>query len=199
MKKASLFLVILLLAAVGPVQAQRNYLQVFAIGLPFQSGAGIGNIGFEHINKNENGAWQANFHAGGGTIATDAGTPLRIWVSGDRLFSLNKKAPWINATVFSVFLEAGTRSRKGMMADLENGKLLRKEKSFELCPGISIGQHIKLGKRSHLQLLAGPKLIVGFNADEYRETATGNLYINRSHSLKGGYRILINLCFPLGK
>lgn len=199
MKKASLFLVIILLAGAKPAGAQRNYLQVFAIGIPFQSGAGIGNIGFERINKNQTGAWQANFHAGGGTLATDVGTPLRIWVSGDKLFSLTKKTPWIKATVFSVFLEAGSRSREGAMRHPENGQLLNTEKAFELCPGIAIGQHLKLGKRSHLQLLAGPKLIAAFHADEYLETATGNRYVQHSNSLKGGYRILINFCFPLGK
>ncbi|MBL7731879.1 MAG: hypothetical protein JNM88_11930 [Chitinophagaceae bacterium] len=199
MNKTSLILFIVLFAGLKPAQAQRNYLQVFAIGIPFQSGAGIGNIGFERINKNQTGAWQANFHIGGGTLATDIGTPLRIWVSGDKLFSLNKKTPWIKATVFSVFIETGSRTRKGADLTPENGQLLNTEKAVELCPGIAIGQHLKLGKRSHLQLLAGPKLIAAFHADEYFETASGNRYVQRSSSIRGGYRILINFCFPLGK
>ena len=31
-------------------KSQTNFIQGFVIGLPFQSGAGIGNVGFEHHN-----------------------------------------------------------------------------------------------------------------------------------------------------
>ena len=65
---ARILFVSLFMLCIPRADAQRNYIQVFAIGVPFQSGAGIGNIGFEHLNKNRNGSWQFGLNGAIGTL-----------------------------------------------------------------------------------------------------------------------------------
>jgi hypothetical protein len=179
--------------------AQRNYIQAFAIGVPFQSGAGIGNIGFEHLNKERNSSWQFAFNAAGGSLATDVAVPHRIWGTIDKMITLNKKTVFTNAPFLSFFLEVGKRRLSGGRLFPENGSILQSTDAFEINPGIGIGRNFSLGKKWHMQILAAPKLIFSFRKDQYFETASGTLFYNKYNEVSGGYRILFNFCYPLGK
>lgn len=198
-KRELIILVSLCLLCLPRADAQRNYLQVFAIGVPFQSGAGIGNIGFEHLNKERNGSWQFAFNAAGGSLGNDAGDPHRIWFTIDKIIQLNKKMAFTNAPFVSFFIEAGKRRVSGERLYGEVGDYLQSTVSFEINPGVGIGRNFRLGKKIHLQLLAGPKAIIAFAKDEVLETASNEVFFTRHTELSAGYRVLINFCFPIGK
>lgn len=180
--------------------SQQNYLKVFAIGVPFQSGAGIGNIGFEHLNKNSTGAWQFDLNMAAGTFTTDVSVPHRVWLSADKIFLFNKQAKYQNAVFYTFFTEAGTRNLAGgRVLYAQNGSIFQKTKSFEINPGAGLGKNFPIGKRCHFQAIAGPKIIFAFRKDQYYETASGKYFYDRYTKISAGYRILLNFCFRLGK
>ena len=49
--------------------AQQNRIKAGVLGVPlFQSGFGMGNIGFERLNKQFNSSWQIHFCVAGGSM-----------------------------------------------------------------------------------------------------------------------------------
>jgi hypothetical protein len=180
------------------VNSQQNYIQGFAIGLPFAYGAGIGNIGFEHLNKSQTGSWQFTLNLSGGTLALDARIPVRKWITIDKIYLFNKKTDFRKAPFFSIFIEAGTRNESGGRLSEENGYLLKSTSSFELCPGLGVGKNFSIGKKWRFQVLAAPKLIVGFRKDHYKETPGNATFTHSYNEAIAGGRIMFNFCYPLG-
>ena len=180
-------------------KSQTNFIQGFVIGLPFQSGAGIGNVGFEHHNIIKKKGWQIGLNAAAGTLTTDVGVPKRIWLTFDNIWFLSKQGLLSNSAFLSFFMEAGKRTISAGRVFPENGSIFQRTFSSEINPGIGVGKNFRLGKKSHFQLLAGPKMIIGFMKDEYKETASNLTFKNSYTKVSAGYRVLFNFCFPIGK
>jgi hypothetical protein len=200
MKKMLIVLIACFLISIQKGNTQRNYIQGFAIGLPFQSGAGFGNIGFERLNKTRTSAWQFDLNFAVGTLTTDVRVPHRFWLSADKIYLFNKQAKFQNATFFTLFTEVGTRNLTGGRILLaQNGLIFQKTKSFEINPGVGLGKNFSLGRKWHLQAIAAPKLIMAFKKDEYFEEASGKIFKDHYTEINAGYRILFNFCYRLGK
>ena len=198
-KKTSILIITFFFFVSIKGKSQKNFLQGIVFGLPFQSGAGMGNISFEHHNILKKKGWQIGLNVAGGTLTTDIGVPKRIWLTFDNIWFISKQGLLSNSAFISLFMEAGKRTVSGGRVFPENGSILNRIISYEINPGIGIGKNFRLGKKAHFQLLAGPKMIIGFMNNEYKETAS-NLIFKKSYTkASAGYRVLLNFCFPLGR
>jgi len=177
--------------------AQKNYIKGFIIGFPSQSGAGMGNLAFEHTGKNKNASWQISLNFAIGTLTTDIGVPNRKWVTLDKNYYFKKDSDFRNLVFASFFVETGTRTITGGRPVLFNDSILKRRYDFELNPGIGLGRNFALGKKLFFQLFAAPKAIIAFHKDRYYSKRNSAYFYHKYSDLNAGYRIMINLCFPL--
>jgi len=176
---------------------QKNYIKGFIIGFPSQSGAGMGNLAFERLDKNKNTSWQLSLNFAIGTFATDIGVPNRKWVAIDRNYYFTKENGFRNAVFVSAFLEAGSRRISAGKPSNFNDSILNRRHAVELNPGIGLGRNFSLGKKLFFQLYAAPKAIIAFHKDKYYSKRNSSYFYDKYSDLKAGYRVMINLCFPL--
>ncbi len=189
--------IVLLNVSLQKGYSQKNYIKGFIIGVPSQSGAGMGNLAFERLDKNKNTSWQFSLNFAIGTFATDIGVPNRKWITIDRNCYFIKENDFRNAVFVSAFLEAGTRKISAGKPSNFNDSILNSRHAFELNPGIGLGRNFSLGKKLFFQLFAAPKAIIGFHKDKYYSKRNSSYFYDKYSDLKAGYRIMINLCFPL--
>ncbi len=169
--------------------AQQNRIKLGFIGFPSQSGFGIGDIGFERLNKELNSSWQLHFSASGGAIASDVGTETRKWGTIEKTFyrkTIAKKITWS----YSFFTEAGSRDKSPGHVPYIPEKILKKTKLFEINPGASLGIQLLLGKKWGIETQAGPKLIFAKGIKYYRNSTANQIYSESFHDIKAGYRLI---------
>ena len=195
MKAASYFFIIIFCLSIQKGYAQKNYIKGFVIGLPFQSGAGIANAGFEHFTKAEKTSWQFSINFAGGELGVDAGSTIREWITIDRSYYISTKN---NGTFFySWFVETGSRKRQPGYIKSYSDSILNQRRAFEINPGIGAGRNFPLGKKWLLQVFAAPKAIIALHNDKYYNISSKTYFYMKYNDLSAGYRFLINFCYQL--
>ena len=150
---------ILIIFTGSSLAAQQNRIKLGFIGFPSVSGFGLGDIGYERLNKKLNASWQLHFSASGGAVATDIGTETRKWVTIEKTFyrkSISKRITWS----YSFFGETGSREKSTGKVFNTPEKILIKTKWFEINPGTSLGIQFRLGKKLGIETQVGPKLFL---------------------------------------
>lgn len=170
------------------LSAQQNKLKLGFLGFPTQSGFGIGDVGYERLNKELNSSWQLHFSASGGAIAMDAGTESRKWITVEKTFyrnTITKKITWS----YSFFLEAGSRLKKPGKISYSPDKILRETKLFEINPGACLGIQIRLGRKWGVESQIGPKLIFANGDNYYSNSIINQNYLEPENYFKAGFRV----------
>lgn len=195
-----LLLLFLLLTSVlqGTLRAQEKVIVASVWGVPFfQSGFGIGHIGFEYRQKNEHKAWQFSFGMSGGSVASDVGVTKRQWVSVDRIITLGGKKFSESPLFLTLFVEGGSRTKSPGYRDFQPDSVLQQYRATEFNPGIGIGKYVQIGKKIRMQLVAAPKAIFGFHKDKYFNTVNRYYFTDKYNDLRLGYRLTANFCIRL--
>ncbi|HWR32013.1 MAG TPA: hypothetical protein VN451_00695 [Chitinophagaceae bacterium] len=170
-------------------EAQKNRIKLGFIGFPSESGFAIGDIGYERLSKELNSSWQFHFSASGGTIAIDAGTETRKWVTVEKTFyrkTVANKITWS----YSFFTEAGCREKNPGRVPYIPEKILINTKQFEINPGASLGIQLRFGKKWGIETQVGPKIIIATGKEYYRNNIINQPYSKTFHNLKAGYRLI---------
>jgi hypothetical protein len=189
--------VLLLFTGVETI-AQKKILLAGVWGVPmFQSGFGIGQLGFEYQQKNEHNAWQFSLGMSGGSIASDVGTTRRKWITVDRIITFSKKKFSESPLFFTVFIEGGSRKRSPGHIHIAGDSIINEYRAAEFNPGIGIGKHVQIGKKIRMQFLAAPKAIFAFHHDKYYNALTKSYFTDSYNDLKIGYRLAANFCIRL--
>ena len=173
-----------------PLVAQQNRIKLGIWGLPlFQSGFGIGSIGFERLNNKFNSSWQIYFAMSGGSIASDAESHKRKWVTAEKTYYLksNQKK---NHFLFSLFCEAGSRIILPGHAYFEPDSILNKTNVFEINPGANFGFQYLFKKKFGFELAAGPKLIFSKGEYQYYNSLIRNKYSVSFDKIQPGFRLM---------
>lgn len=175
--------------------AQQNRIKIGLIGVPFQSGFVLADVGFERLNKERKASWQLHYNYANGSVAADAGDTKREWFTAERSFYTGKKGNL--KLVYSFFMEAGNRTKFPGYIHPPPDSVPKYTRKFELCPGAAAGLHFNYKKHLGLQLLTGPKLIfVTKEITHYKNINTKQEYQeNKGSSLKPGFRFMLNLCY----
>ena len=177
------------------VHAQQNRIKLGIAGVPiFQSGFGIGNIGYERLRKDMKASWQLLYSIAGGSPATDAAISNRKWLTVERLWyfkTINKKVGYY----YSVFSEAGSRTTKPGHAHYPDTAWLKETKVTEINPGVSLGILLKLGKRINLETAAGPKLMFQSGKEYYRNFRDNKDFTEPYKDTKFGLRFLFSFSY----
>jgi hypothetical protein len=169
--------------------AQQNRINLGFIGFPSVSGFGIGDIGYERLNKELTASWQFHFSASGGAVATDVGTETRKWGTIEKTFyrkTIAKRISWS----YSFFAEAGSRDKSPGHIYNTPEKILIKTKVFEINPGASLGIQFRFGKRWGIETQAGPKLIFANGKKYYRNSTINQNFSEAVNNIKAGYRLI---------
>ncbi|MCX6319686.1 MAG: hypothetical protein NTW29_20575 [Bacteroidetes bacterium] len=198
MSKKCIFILTLLVCMTSTCLAQKKIILASVWGVPFfQSGFGIGQLGFEYQQKNEHQAWQISLGMSGGSIASDVGVTKRQWVSLDRIITLSGKKFSEDPLFLSFFIEAGSRTqspgRRGNITD----SVLQQYRATEINPGIGIGKYVHIGKKIRMQLVAAPKVLLAFHKDEYYSRSNRVYFTDQYNELRFGYRLSANFCIRL--
>ncbi len=175
----------LLFAAV--INAQRNKIKLGILGVPFfQSGFGMGTIGYERLNKKNTASWQAHFNVAGGSIATDVPVDTRRWGTIEKTFYYKTVAKRISYS-FSAFTEIGDRVTTPGYARFEPDSILRKTVVFEINPGASLGLQYMFSKKWGIEMQAGPKLIIANGKKHFINSTNQQKFEVASDEIKAGY------------
>ncbi len=180
-------LLFLLISLSSP--SQQNRIKLGFIGFPTVSGFGIGDIGYERLNKKLNSSWQIHFSASGGAIVTDVGSETRKWGTIEKTFyrkTIAKKIIWS----YSFFTETGSREKSpGHIYNIPE-KVLKKTKQFEINPGVSLGIHLLIGKKFGIETLAGPKIIFANGKKYYVNSTVNQNFSEPVRYTKAGFRLI---------
>jgi len=180
---------ILIIFTCLPMAAQQNRIKLGFIGFPSVSGFGIGDIGYERLNKKLNASWQLHFSASGGAVATDVGTETRKWGTIEKTFyrkSISKKITWS----YSFFTETGSREKSPGKVLNTAEKILLKTKWFEINPGASLGIQFRFGKKLGLETQAGPKFIFATGKNYYRNSVINQTHTESINGNRAGFRLI---------
>ena len=188
MKTTFLILTILISSA---MMAQQNRIKLGFLGFPSQSGFGIGNIGYERLDKSQKRSWQILYSMSGGSVALDAETYKRKWITVERLFyftTISKKL----AYYYTVFIETGERtSDPGHIAIYDTSRY-EGFRAFELSPGAGMGLKFNFSKKLALETGAGPKLVWLKGTKEYYNHRD-NIHFNTPYQeTRLGFRFLFS-------
>ncbi|MBM3416669.1 MAG: hypothetical protein FJY20_09525 [Bacteroidetes bacterium] len=188
MKKAPLILSLLVSSV---MMGQQNRIKFGFIGFPSQSGFGIGNIGYERLDQSQKKSWQILYSMSGGSVAVDAESYQRKWLTVERLFyftAISKKLTYF----YSLFLETGERtSEPGHIAIYDTSRY-EGFRAFELSPGAALGLKFNFSKRLALETGAGPKLIWLKGKKEYYNRRD-NIHFNTPYQeTRPGFRFLFS-------
>jgi hypothetical protein len=172
--------------------SQQNKIKFGFIGFPSQSGFGIGNLGFEKLNKSLTSSWQIHINGSGGAIASDVGTETRKWVTIEKTFykkTISKAFSWS----YSFFTEAGDRVKENGDRIDDLTRVFDKRKLFEINPGASLGIQLRIGKKWGIETQAGPKLIFA-NGKEYYinmvSSSSNSSFTEKISYIKTGFRLM---------
>ncbi len=157
------------------------------MGVPFfQSGFGMGTIGYERLNKKQNASWQLHFNVAGGSIASDAPISTRRWGTIEKTYYFRTVAKRIRYS-FSAFSEIGNRSTRPGHASFKPDSILQKSIAFEINPGASLGLQYKFSKKWGMEMQAGPKLIIANGKQHFINASTQQKYQTTYKEIKAGY------------
>ncbi|MGQ0739644.1 MAG: hypothetical protein ACT4OJ_11330 [Bacteroidota bacterium] len=188
--KKSIFLIWLLLIS-SVMTAQQNRIKLGFIGFPSQSGFGIGNIGYERIDKSKKKSWQVLYSMSGGSVALDAETYKRKWLTVERLFyfsTISKKLTYF----YSLFLETGERtSDPGHIAIYDTSRY-EGFRAFELSPGAALGLKFNFSKKLAMETGAGPKLVWLKGKKEYYNRRDNIHFSTPYKETRLGFRFLFS-------
>ena len=174
--------------------AQLYRIKAGVIGLPFEAGFGVGNVGFEKMNKAKTSSFQIHYSIAGGSIATDAGDTKRKWFTAEKTFYVKSKQR-INF-VYSIFVELGNRKKYPGNIEPPRDSIPQYTKSFEVCPGLAAGFHYDFTKHLGIGLLTGPKLIFTNKKTNYYNGLSNKEYIvEEGNSVTTGLRFTPYICF----
>ena len=175
--------------------AQQNRIKAGVLVVPlFQSGFGMGNIGFERLNKQFNSSWQIHFCVAGGSIASDAETNNRKWVTVEKTYYLKSKKEKAHF-FYSFFAETGNRITLPGHSYFKPDSIINKTKSFEINPGVSLGWQLKIKKRWGIEMLAGPKIIFASKEKQYYNSLNNQHYTVSGNHIKAGFRFMTSLYY----
>ena len=168
--------------------AQRNRIKLGLMGVPmFQSGFGMGNIGFERLNKTLNSSWQIHFSFAGGSPAADAETTNRKWLTLEKSIYLKRNSGKFNF-YYSFFNETGKRTERPGFSHFEPDSILQRTTTFEINPGAGIGTQFQLMKKFKMEVQAGPKLIIANGKKYYYNSLAKQEFSELINKLRGGFR-----------
>ena len=174
--------------------AQLNRIKAGIIGLPFESGFGIGNIGFERMNKAGTSSFQIQYSIAGGSIATDVGDTKRKWFTAEKTFYVKSKQP-VNFA-YSIFVELGNRTKYPGNIAPPRDSIPQYTRSFEICPGLAAGFHYNFNKHLGIGLLTGPKLIfTNKKTNYYNGLSNKEFIVEEGKSVTTGLRFTPYICF----
>lgn len=182
--------VICMLVSTG-IWAQQNRIKFGFLGFPAPSGFGIGNIGYERLNKQQNKSWQLLFSMSGGSIALDAESYKRKWLTIERLYyfsTVSKKLSYF----YTFFIETGERTSDPGHIPIYDTSRYDGFRSFELSPGTALGLKFNFSKKLALETGAGPKLI-WLNGKEKYYNDRDNIHFTAPYKkTRIGYRFLFS-------
>ncbi len=188
--KKNTFLILTILIS-SAMMAQQNRIKLGFIGFPSQSGFGIGNIGYERLDKSQKRSWQILYSMSGGSVGVDAEAYKRKWVTVERLFyfpTVSKKLTYY----YSLFLETGERTSEPGHIVIYDTSRYEGIRSFELSPGAAIGFKFNFSKRLALETAAGPKLIWLKGKEEYYNRRDNIHYNTPYNETRVGFRFLFS-------
>lgn len=162
------------------VHAQQNRIKVGFIGFPSASGFGLGSIGYERLNKAIVSSWQILINGSGGEIGVDAGAEKRYWATIEKSFYKKTIADRITWS-YSLFAEVGKREKDAGHVAIIPSRTFRERKTFEICPGVSLGIQYRIGKKWRLEAATGPKIILA-NGNEYYYNSITNSIFSENYS-----------------
>ena len=189
------FLSIFLFLFALKTDAQQNRIKLGIVGVPmFQSGFGIGNLGYERIRMDQKASWQLLYSVAGGSPAADVETHLRKWFTAERLWYFKTTHKKVNY-YFSVFSEIGNRKSKPGHAHYPDTASLKEKKAFEVNPGTSLGVVIKPGKKISFETAAGPKVLFRSGKEYYNNYRDNKGFTEPFKELNFGLRFLFSLSY----
>jgi hypothetical protein len=182
-------LILIIFTGSSSLAAQQNRIKLGFIGFPSVSGFGIGDIGYERLNKKLNASWQLHFSASGGAVATDVGTETRKWGTIEKTFyrnTISKRITWS----YSFFAETGSREKSPGKGSNTPEKFLITTKWFEINPGASLGIQFRIGKKWGIETQAGPKFIFATGKEYYRNSVINQTFTESINNNRAGFRLV---------
>lgn len=177
-------------------QSQLNKIKAGILGVPgFQSGFATGNIGYERLNKDNTGSWQIHYNFSTGSVAADAGSTKRNWITVEKTYYIQKPVKYV--FMYSCFAEAGHRTKLAGFEHSPPDSIFKNTTSSEICPGIAIGFHRDLGKHWGIQAVCGPKMIIDTKKESLYYSSTNLTYFSvpEEKDIRTGLRFLLNICY----
>lgn len=160
--------------------AQKNRIKAGFLGFPAASGFGQGSIGYERLGKKLTTSWQILLNGSGGEIGNDTGPEKRIWGTAEMTFykkTISERITWS----YSFFTEAGKRQKDAGHVAIIPERTFKERKTFEICPGVSLGLQYRIGKKWGVEAAAGPKIILA-NGNEYYYNYLNSSVFSESYS-----------------
>jgi hypothetical protein len=163
--------------------------------LGFQSGFATGNIGYERLNKDNTGSWQIHYNFSTGSVAADAGSTKRNWITVEKTFYIQKPVKYV--FLYSFFAEAGNRTKLAGFVHSPPDSIFKNTTSSEVCPGIAIGFHRDLGKHWGIQAVCGPKMIIDIKKESlyYSISSLSYFTVPEEKNIRAGMRFMLNICY----
>jgi hypothetical protein len=178
---------------VHAAHSQLNRVKAGYLGFPAEAAFGIGNIGFERLNKNKTSSFQIHYCIAGGNVATDVGDTKRKWFTAEKTFYVKSKQS-INF-VYSIFVELGNRTKYPGNVEPPRDAIPQYTKSFEICPGLAAGFHYNFRKHWGIGLLTGPKLIFTNKQTKYYDAINKKEFAVRAgNTVTAGLRFTPYIC-----
>jgi hypothetical protein len=177
-------------------QSQLNKIKAGILGVPgFQSGFATGNIGYEQLNKDYTGSWQIHYNFSTGSVAADAGSTKRNWITVEKTFYIQKPVKYV--FLYSFFAEAGNRTKLAGFVHSPPDSIFKNTTSSEVCPGIAIGFHRDLGKHWGIQAVCGPKMIIDIKKESlyYSISSLSYFTVPEEKNIRAGMRFMLNICY----
>ena len=198
MRSYTLFLkIIFFLTAflfVSKVQSQHNRLKAGYLGFPSESAFGMGNIGFERLNKNKTSSFQIHYNIAGGSVASDVGDTKRKWFTAEKTFYVKSNKP--THFLYSIFIELGNRTKYPGFIHPPQDSIPQYTRSFEICPGVAAGLHHNFSSHWGIGLLTGPKLIfTNKQTNYYNGVSKQEFIVKEGNSITTGLRFTPYICF----
>ena len=192
-----LFLSIIILLITIDVYTQNNKIKAGVLGIPLSQsgfGAGMGNIGFEILNKVKKHSWQFHLNISGGSFSDDSRRTTRKWITMERTFYINNRNNKQNL-FYSIFIENGIRKiLPGEIQPLPDS-ILQKTKSFEISPGVGVGLQFRISNKIGLQFFSGPKIIFAKTSEHYYNSLISKNYTSTFNELKPGFRFMSSFSY----
>lgn len=177
-------------------QSQLNKIKAGILGVPgFQSGFATGNIGYERLNKDNTRSWQIHYNFSTGSVAADAGSTQRNWITIEKTFYIQKPVKYV--FLYSFFAEAGNRTKLAGFEHNPPDSIFKNTTSTEVCPGIAIGLHRDLGKHWGIQAVCGPKMIIDIKKESlyYSISSLNYFMVPEEKNIRAGMRFMLNICY----